>query len=74
MDEILLIVVDAEGGGAEDGFQSFVQFKVLVSDLMVHFGIVLPKQHLECVMPQDNSSAILLVVARRAGRYCDKMD
>lgn len=61
-DEILLIVVDAESGGTEDGFQSFVQFKVLVSDLMVHFGTVLPKQHLECVMPQDNTLAIVLIV------------
>lgn len=66
-DEILLIVVYAEGGGAEDGFQPFVQFEILVPEQMVHIGIILLKQHLECLMPQDNTPAVVLVVGTKGG-------
>lgn len=71
-DEILLIVIYAEGGGTEDGFQPFVQFEILVLE-MVHIGIILPKQHLECFMPQDNTPAIILVVGTK-GRTVLRQD
>lgn len=65
-DGILLIVVDAENGGAEDGFQPFVQFKVLVV-YELHIGVVLPKQGLECLVTQDYALAVVLVTDTKGG-------
>jgi len=42
-DEVLLIVVYAENGGAEDGFQPLVQFEILMV-YESHIGIVQPEQ------------------------------
>lgn len=66
-DEILLIVAQTEGCGAEDGFQTFVQFEVLVIDEFVHFGVVLPKQGLERLVPQDYALAVVLVTDTKGG-------
>ena len=60
-DEILLIIIYAQGGGAEDGFQPFVQFEILVIDEFVHLGVILPKQGLERLVTQDDTFAIVLV-------------
>lgn len=60
-DEIFLIIVQTEGGSTEDGFQPLVQFKILVFYKFIHIGMVLLKQGLERLVPQDNTFAVVLV-------------
>jgi len=64
-DKVLLIVVYAENGSAEDGLQPLVQFKILMVYESVHIGIVLPGQGFERLVTQDNTSVLIAGVENR---------